>query len=999
MKNPRLSPERRPIGLLPLLAFAGCLCIQLHLQAQSLASCPGVIISHVQAPSQVFGNPVYVGDPCILVLSNGHYLAAHALFGSASGSGTSGKTRIFRSTDQGATWTKVNGGNDLTGILRGTLFEQGGAVYLLGSNKDTSGNVAVISKSTDNGTSWSAPSSLSPAGGMATPDHALPVSGRLWAATTTTAFSATASSDLMQAASWTRPGGFPASANSWLPGTGFNTTDNFIGEGQMTYSPGEGLVILPKVRLLSYTAIARVNPVSGVVTFDPDRDFVPLPGGEKKFGVRYDAVSGKYFLLGNPILPAHAGSSIARDLIRNTAAVFTSSDLRTWKLEKIFLYSANLDYEGFQYFNFDFDGNDIVIAARTAFDVGGNKPPRGHDSNLLTFHRIPNFRNLTRDLYLKIEGGQVRRYERTQHTAAPLGVFPLGPAFAGQALVNPEAMGVSGGTVYIREPGGRILNFDLLGNFLGVVGSAPGPLSSANLDLPASTAGETTWGLTGSGSWADPQNWRDWNVPGAASDVAVFGSAATSPSTVTLDRNPIAWTFETAGNLEGWTASNIDSPTVAGGVFSGLVQSNGDPYLARTNLNFSGSDAPEVRVRLRINTPGSVPVDLFWGNSLDNSYAEARRTRVNYTGNGSFQEITFPMAVLAGWSGERITRLRIDPANGAEYAGKLFEIDSVSVQVPGDLRTLGGLRFTGPNNHTLAGSGALRIAPASGFGRLEATQGNHAVSLPVQLGTGAVAAIATGSSLTLSGALSGNQSLTKTGGGTLTLTGANTRNGPTTVSGGRLAINSAQLEGGVFLTTGAVLELGFTGTDSIGDLWLDGVRKWKGTWGGPDSGATYQTITLAGTGTLTVTAGPEPGYDGWAWRMGLTGAPNLENGANDDPDHDSLPNALEWILGGDPLVPDLLSKSPQLSTSAANLVFTFSRDDATEAAATCFVEYGPTLQSWSGIPVGAAGTGPHPGGIMVDVDENGALPDLVRVVFPSSFVLQDRLFVRLKTVL
>jgi hypothetical protein len=67
---------------------------------------------------------------------------------------------------------------------------------------------------------------------LATPDNVLPVSGRLWLASTTSS-----------------PGGFPASTNAWLPGTGFNPTDNFIGEGQISHSPGEGLVILPKVRL------------------------------------------------------------------------------------------------------------------------------------------------------------------------------------------------------------------------------------------------------------------------------------------------------------------------------------------------------------------------------------------------------------------------------------------------------------------------------------------------------------------------------------------------------------------------------------------------------------------------------------------------------------------------------------------------------------------------------------------------------------------------------
>ena len=43
------------------------------------------------------------------------------------GSSTNGRISIFRSTNQGVTWPKVNGGNDLTG----SLFEQGGAVLAL----------------------------------------------------------------------------------------------------------------------------------------------------------------------------------------------------------------------------------------------------------------------------------------------------------------------------------------------------------------------------------------------------------------------------------------------------------------------------------------------------------------------------------------------------------------------------------------------------------------------------------------------------------------------------------------------------------------------------------------------------------------------------------------------------------------------------------------------------------------------------------------------------
>ncbi len=967
------------------------------LWAQSRADCPGVIINEVPAPAQFLGNPInprYVSDPCILVLSNGHYLAAHALFGSASGAATNGRTSIFRSTDQGATWSKVNGGNDLTGILRGSLFQSGGTVYLLGANNDSAGNVAVISRSTNNGTTWSAPSSLAPLGGLATPDNALTVNGRTWLARSTSAFSSPTSSDPLLPASWSNPGGFPAASNSWLPGTGFNTTDNFIGEGQITHSPGEGLVILPKVRLLSYTALARVNPVSGLVTFDPDRDFVPLPGGEKKFGVRYDPVSGKYFLLSNPILPADAGSTLARDLIRNTAAVFTSTDLRNWKLEKIFLYTANLGYEGFQYFNFEFDGNDIVLASRTGFDIGGNRPPRGHDSNLLTFHRIPNFRSLTRDLFLRIEGGQVRRFERTQHTAAPLGAFARGTSFAGQPLTSPNAMGRDGSDVFIREAGGRILRFDLGGNFLGTVASAPVTLQSADLSIPAPAGGECSWNLTGSGVWTDPQSWQDWNVPGSASDTAVFGSAATGNPTITLANAPMTWNFNSAGTFEGWTTVNVDSSAVSAGVLSGTVQTNNDPQIIRANLNFSADGAPQVRVRMRVNASGTVPVDLFWANSSDDAFSGTRRVSVNYTGNGNFQDLVFTMTGVAGWVGERITRLRLDPTRGA-FTGSVFEIDSISVPVPGDATSLGALRFTGPANYTLSGSGSLVIA---GTARLDAVQGSHSVMLPVQLAANTIAGINAGATLTLSGALSGPQSLTKEGGGTLALTGASTRSGATTVSGGTLAISSAQLIGNVFLTTGSTLQLNFAGTDTIGELWLDGVRKWKGTWGALGSGATYQTSAISGTGTLTVTVGPEPGFDAWAMQSGLTGAPGLENGAADNPDRDSLPNVFEWILGGNPLASDPPSVAPRLTKPGANYLFTFSRADSSEAAAPCSVQYSTNLATWTGVPVGATNSGPHASGVTVTVAENGAQPDTVTVTLPPAVAPQQRLLLRLRTV-
>src|SRR5690606_20062265 len=129
----------------------------------------------------------------------------------------------------------------------------------------------------------------------------------------------------------------------------------------------------------------------------------------------------------------------------------------------------------------DLDGqvDDLAIVSRTAFDTEGdasqsgqNIPPRGHDSNLMTFHVINDFRTALPDQYIKIEGGTVNRYERTQLRDAPLGKYVLGNTFAGAALTNPDGVAQDAdGNVYIREAGGRILQFDRLGNFIAVVDS------------------------------------------------------------------------------------------------------------------------------------------------------------------------------------------------------------------------------------------------------------------------------------------------------------------------------------------------------------------------------------------------------------------------------------------------------------------------------------------------------------------------------------------------
>ena len=141
---------RRYLCLSVVLLGAG---LPAALQAVDFSTVPGKVLDYQSLTYDLFYTTprIFISDPEIAVLSDGSYVAAHALAGRNSGSATSGKTTIFRSTDKGVTWT-TNG--LFNGILRGGLFEHNGAVYILGANDDTDGKPTVIMQSLDGGITW-----------------------------------------------------------------------------------------------------------------------------------------------------------------------------------------------------------------------------------------------------------------------------------------------------------------------------------------------------------------------------------------------------------------------------------------------------------------------------------------------------------------------------------------------------------------------------------------------------------------------------------------------------------------------------------------------------------------------------------------------------------------------------------------------------------------------------------------------------------------------------
>lgn len=206
--------------------------------------------------------------------------------------------------------------------------------------------------------------------------------------------------------------------------------------------------------------------------------------------------------------------------------------------------------------------------------------------------------------------------------------------------------------------------------------------------------------------------------------------------------------------------------------------------------------------------------------------------------------------------------------------------------------------FTGTNTYTGSTTilqGTLRIGNGGTSGTLGAGGG---------VANNGTLAFNRSDALAVPNVISGTGSVVQSGGGVTTLSAENTYTGDTVVSAGTLELTHDSLDddADVRLTTGATLKLSHEETDTIDQLYINGVLQAGGTWGPEGSGATHESALITGEGKLFVTHGPGGGdpYDSWATDHFLAG-PDAEKDA--DPDHDGLNNLQEFALNGDPRSP------------------------------------------------------------------------------------------------
>jgi hypothetical protein len=363
---------------------------ELGMSAERLATpgwVPGTVIDYLHREDSAFADwGQYIGSPSIARLPDGALVASHDLFGP----GTSDFSRIFRSDDNGETWRHLA---DVRPAFWGKLFVHRGALYLLACQLEYGG--LLLHRSVDGGATWDGPAVIAPGRYHKAPVPVIEHKGKLWtcvelqtggwpAGFQSVACSIPLDADPMEPGNWTVGEPLPCSTE-WLP-EGWEVAPQNQGflEGNAVVAPNGRLLNILRYNTVPYANKAIILDIAEdgrSLTFDRVIDF---PGGMTKFTTLRHPETGVYWSLVNPVtIPDKAG-------MRSVLSLSSSTDLLNWTLHGDILRDDSpwaVQYTGFQYVDWLFDGPDIIAACRMGFNGSHNF----HDANYLTFHRIKDF--------------------------------------------------------------------------------------------------------------------------------------------------------------------------------------------------------------------------------------------------------------------------------------------------------------------------------------------------------------------------------------------------------------------------------------------------------------------------------------------------------------------------------------------------------------------------------------------------------------------------------
>jgi len=356
----------------------------------------GTVVNYLHPEDEAYSfSGRYLCSPSLVRHPDGYLLASMDLYANEH---PQNLTLIFRSDDNGETWHYIS---ELMPCFWGKMFIHEGELYMLACS--TEYGDLLIGKSTDGGKTFSAPICLlrgsngknGNSGVHKNPQNLLIHNGRIY--------------NTLEWGTWSNKEYCHAAMvmscdlnddllvpDNWSFSAPRKFDPNFAPEVEhlpyCTMTIEGTLVTDPKNRLLNVLRFGgdRCILAYEVNTQDPEAMLeyshcIPFAANLSKFMVKYDGVSKKYYSIASRL---HESINTNRNLL----SLLASDNLENWYVVADLLDYSDQDPDkvGFQYVDFEIEGEDIIYLCRTALNNAHNF----HDANYSTFHRIQNFRKI-----------------------------------------------------------------------------------------------------------------------------------------------------------------------------------------------------------------------------------------------------------------------------------------------------------------------------------------------------------------------------------------------------------------------------------------------------------------------------------------------------------------------------------------------------------------------------------------------------------------------------
>lgn len=356
----------------------------------------GTVVNYLHPDDKAYsfsGN--FLCSPSLLRHPSGALFSSMDLFGHSA---PQNLTLIFRSYDNGKTWHYVT---ELMPCFWAKMFLHKGDIYVLSCS--TEYGDLLIGKTTDCGKTFDSPTVLMRGscktncdGIHKNPQNIVRYNGRIYETLewgswhngyhAVMVMSCDENADLMDAANW-----------SITPPVKYNPDWEGVAKGKSAGNIEGTLAVAPNGKLyniMRYDTAQTDIKYGKILAYEVDTEnpdaplkyshAIDFPANLSKFMIKKDEVTGKYISLASRITDSEKISA------RNLLSLMVSDDLEHWEVAADIIDKREEDCEkvGFQYVDFEIEGDNIIFLCRTAM----NNANSFHDTNYQTFHEIKDFR-------------------------------------------------------------------------------------------------------------------------------------------------------------------------------------------------------------------------------------------------------------------------------------------------------------------------------------------------------------------------------------------------------------------------------------------------------------------------------------------------------------------------------------------------------------------------------------------------------------------------------